>query len=245
MKCSTSATIRGRGPAGRGRICWASSEQFLVAELRSRALLALARQSGWRVLTSKRKKVWACLVAGSVALGRRCNHVAFGVTDQAVGIQCQHLAGEMAAGPAQLAQADLELLGLRRPCGLPAGRARRRRWAATAGHWPVQSPGAAASGRCGGSADTARLRGPSAAPGAGPGPREPVPPTRSATSPRCPGAGVRAPAATGPAGCPRLYRPGAAGPPVPRCGRRPVRGGAFSGALGGQGLAAGFWGLRA
>jgi hypothetical protein len=26
---------------------------------------------GWRVLASKRKNVWACLVAGSLALGRR------------------------------------------------------------------------------------------------------------------------------------------------------------------------------
>jgi hypothetical protein len=35
-----------------------------------------------------------------------------------VRIQCQHLAGEVAAGPAQFAQTDLELLGLRDGMGL-------------------------------------------------------------------------------------------------------------------------------
>ena len=44
--------------------------------------------------------------------GTPLDHVAFGVAEQPVRIQGQHLAGEVATGPAQLAQTDLELLGL-------------------------------------------------------------------------------------------------------------------------------------
>lgn len=44
-----------------------------------------------------------------VAAGAALNHVAFGVADQAVRVQDKELAGEVAAGAAQLAQGDLEL----------------------------------------------------------------------------------------------------------------------------------------
>ena len=43
--------------------------------------------------------------------GTALEHVAAGVTDQAMRIQGQYRAGEVAAGAAQLAQADLQLLG--------------------------------------------------------------------------------------------------------------------------------------
>jgi hypothetical protein len=48
-------------------------------------------------------------MAGSLAA---LDHLALGVTDQAVRIQGQHLARKVAAGSAQFAQVDLELLRL-------------------------------------------------------------------------------------------------------------------------------------
>ena len=116
------------------------------------------------------------------------------------------------------------------------------RWAATAGHWRVQSPGGAASARRGGSIGTRRLHGPSGGPDAEPGSPGPAHPTKSATSPKCPGGGVRAPATTSPAGCPRLYRPGAGGRPVRRCGRRRARSGRVWRRAGWRRWAAVLWG---
>lgn len=50
--------------------------------------------------------------------GAALDHVAFGVADQTVRIQSQNPSGEMAAGPAQLAQGGLEPLGLGDGVGL-------------------------------------------------------------------------------------------------------------------------------
>jgi hypothetical protein len=50
--------------------------------------------------------------------GAAPHRVAFGVTDEAVRIQGQDLAGEVAAGLAQLAQTKLELLSLRDRVGV-------------------------------------------------------------------------------------------------------------------------------
>lgn len=60
----------------------------------------------------EKEKGLRVFVGRLIGAGAPLNHVAFGVAREAVRIQGQDLAGKVAAGPAQLAQGHLELLGL-------------------------------------------------------------------------------------------------------------------------------------
>src|SRR6266852_5765461 len=71
LKCSTSATIKGADSREQPRMEWAICSNWAVAFGMIWALLACVRQIGWQVRASSRKKLWACLLAGWLAAGRR------------------------------------------------------------------------------------------------------------------------------------------------------------------------------
>jgi hypothetical protein len=88
------------------------SEQFLRSGAQVASAAGVGQTKGLARFDIQEEEGLDLLGGRLRGAGTTLQHVPFGVTDQAVRIQCQDLAREMAAGPAQLAQAHLEFLGL-------------------------------------------------------------------------------------------------------------------------------------
>ena len=105
--------MRGRWPVGRGEDLLGQTEQLLGGRAQAARTAGVGQAKGLARVGIQEEEGLGLLGGGLRRAGTALHHVAFGVADQPMRIQCQHLAGEVAAGPAQFAQTDLELLGLR------------------------------------------------------------------------------------------------------------------------------------
>jgi hypothetical protein len=87
-------------------------KQLLTGRNEVPSATGMGQANGLAGLGIEKKKGLGVFAGWLIGVGASLNHVTFGVTKETVRIQGQDLAGKVAAGPAQLAQGHLELLGL-------------------------------------------------------------------------------------------------------------------------------------